>query len=403
MIENLTGRFFPGGHIQESATKPAVIMAESGVMMSYQELDTFASQLARFFAQQGLKPGDHVAYCVENRLECLALQWGAHYAGLYYTFISTRLTGNEAAYIVENCDAKILVVTAQSAPNIMASVMSLAIPPNIISLDPISNCDLLSSRMASIDSSPLRGTLEGSEMLYSSGTTGKPKGVKPELSGQTLGNTSIIAGMLVRGFNASAQSVYLSPAPYYHAAPMKWCQGITALGGTVVLMEKFDPVGTLYSIEKYKVTHSQWVPTMFHRLLALSDSEKNQYDISSQQVAVHAAAPCPIPTKQAMIEWWGPIIFEYYSCTEAIGMTFTNSAAWLAHPGTVGQALLGTPHILDEDGNEQPANSDGVVYFSDGPRFTYHKDESKTDDAYNHQGWATVGDIGHLDEDGFLY
>lgn len=403
MSENATGLLFPGAYSQTSGSKPAIVMAESGEIMTYEELDIYASQLARLYQQYGLKPGDHVAYCVENRLECIALQWGAHYAGLYYTFISNRLTGDEAAYITENCDAKVLILTAKTAPAIFDGIKSLPNAPKILCLDHINYCDQLHDAMAEISRNPLRNTPEGSEMLYSSGTTGKPKGVKPLLSGQTLGSTSIISGMLARGFGVTNESVYLSPAPYYHAAPMKWCQGITTLGGTVVLMEKFDGEHALSLIEKYKVTHSQWVPTMFHRLLALPSSVKAQYNLSSQQVAVHAAAPCPIPTKQAMIDWWGPIIYEYYSCTEAIGMTFTDSATWLSHPGTVGKALLGIPHILDENGNELEANQDGVVYFSDGPRFSYHKDENKTEEAYNTDGWATVGDIGHLDEDGFLY
>lgn len=396
-------KLYPTAWLPEFADKPAVIIAETGASLSYGELDALANQLCRFYQQAGLQTGEHVAYITENRLECMPIQWGAHYAGLYYTFISTRLTGSEAAYIVADCDAKIVVVTAKTAPVVLENLNKLENPPQIFSLDPVAGLPLLDEAMKGFDRTPVEGTLEGSDMLYSSGTTGKPKGVKPVLSGLPLGSSSPIAGLLQRGFAANENSVYLSPAPYYHAAPLKWSLAITVLGGTVVMAERFDAEAMLAYIEKYKVTHSQWVPTMFHRLLALPDEVKAKYDTSSQKVVVHAAAPCPIATKQAMIDWWGPIIFEYYSCTEAIGMTFTDSQAWLSHPGTVGRPLLGVPHILDEDGNELPTGQDGLVYFSDGVPFTYHNDPGKTAEAHNSKGWATVGDIGHLDSEGFLY
>ncbi|RNL66752.1 acyl-CoA synthetase [Zhongshania marina] len=403
MSTKTAGGLFPGGYLPRFAEKPAVIMAESGNSLSFDELDRFANQLGRLYQWNGLKAGDHVAYCLENRLECPAVQWAAHYVGLYYTFISNRLTGAEAAYIVENCNAQILIVSAKTAPNIVNAIRSLPNPPKIFSVDASPGCSKLSDALAAFDNTPLQNTLEGSDMLYSSGTTGKPKGVKPNLTGKPLGSTSLIGSLLQQGFAADENSVYLSPAPFYHAAPMKWGQGIIALGGTMIMMEKFDAESCLQAIERYSVTHSQWVPTMFHRLLSLSNEIKTRYNLSSQTVAVHAAAPCPIPTKQAMIDWWGPIIYEYYSCTEAIGMTFTDTNAWLKYPGTVGRALLGTPHILDEEGNELPTGKDGAVYFSDGPSFSYHKDDIKTAQAHSKSGWATVGDIGHLNKEGFLF
>jgi len=240
-------------------------------------------------------------------------------------------------------------------------------------------------------------------MLYSSGTTGRPKGVKPSLTGKPLGATATVARLMRRGFGVTESSVFLSPAPYYHAAPMKWGHGITVLGGTLVIMEKFEAEKALKAIDRYKITHSQWVPTMFHRLLEVPDAVKTQYDLSSMEVAVHAAAPCPIPTKREMIDWWGEIIYEFYSCTEGIGVTFTDSQTWLQRPGTVGRPLLGEVHIVDAEGRELPAGTDGLVYFSGGVPFSYHNDENKTRDSHTELGWATVGDIGHLDEDGYLY
>lgn len=396
---------YPSLHAQgPHAQKAAVVMADTGASLSYAALDAYANQLARLYQSLGLQAGDHVAYCLENRLECPAVQWGAHYAGLYYSFLSNRLTPAELAYIVEDCEAQVVVVSARTAAVMLPVMARLAKPPRVYTLDAAAaGLPSLAAALQAFSTAPLSDALEGSDMLYSSGTTGRPKGVKPKLTGKPLGSTAMVADLMARGFGVTADSVYLSPAPYYHAAPLKWGQGITTLGGTLVILEKFEPEQALRVIEQYKITHSQWVPTMFHRLLSLPDTVKQRYDLSSQKVAVHAAAPCPIPTKQAMIDWWGPVLFEYYSCTEAIGMTFTDSKAWLAHPGTVGRPLMGVPHIVGDDGQELPVGQDGLVYFSGGPPFSYHHDEVKTREAYSAEGWATVGDIGHLDAEGFLY
>ncbi len=395
----------PGFHAKQSPDRIAVVMAETGASLTYRELNAFANRLARFYKVFGLEYGDHVAYQVENRVECPALQWGAHYAGLYYTFLSTRLTPAESAYIVEDCDARVLVLSAKCAtPELLEAIAGLGCPPTVFIIDaPYSGQEALLSALQRHDHSDLETALEGSEMLYSSGTTGRPKGVKPNLSGKPLGSTEVIAEQLEKAFAVNEHCVYLSPAPYYHAAPLKWVRGVHVLGGTAVLMEKFDPQAALATIAKYQVTHSQWVPTMFHRLLNLPPEIRAQYNRDSQKVVVHAAAPCPIPTKQAMIDWWGPILYEYYGSTEQIGMTMANTNDWLNHPGTVGRAIYGRLHILDEAGKALPTGQDGLVYFSDSLPFSYHKDPAKTAEAYNDRGWACVGDIGHLDDEGYLY
>lgn len=395
---------FPGAYLPGAANKAAVVVAETGAAMTYGQLDACANRLARLYRSLGLLPGDHVAYCVENRLECTAIQWGAHYAGLYYTFVSTRLTAAEAAYIVGDCSARVVVVTARTAPAIVEAILALPDPPRIFSLDAsVQTLTALETAMASHSTEPLANAVEGSEMLYSSGTTGRPKGVKPRLTGKPLGSTLLIADLQERGFGINPHTVYLAPAPYYHAAPSKWCQGVTALGGTAVLMSKFDAEGALQAIERYQVTHSQWVPTMFHRMLNLPPSVRGKYDLSTHRVAVHAAAPCPVPIKQAMIDWWGPILVEYYSCTESIGFTIVNSPEWLARPGTVGRSIMGVLHIVGEDGQELPAGEEGLVCFAGGPPFSYHNDPVKTEQARTAQGWATVGDIGRVDAEGYLY
>ncbi|WP_295481342.1 AMP-binding protein [uncultured Pseudomonas sp.] len=395
----------PGYHAQLAPERLAVVMAETGVSLTYRALDAFANRLARLYHSLGLGYGDHVAYQLENRVECPALQWGAHYAGLYYTFLSTRLTPAETVYIVENCDATVLVLSARCATAaLLAALSELPSPPQVFILEaPCEGRPALLETLQTYLATPLEDAREGSEMLYSSGTTGRPKGVKPALTGKPLGSTEVIAQQLEKAFAVDERCVYLSPAPYYHAAPLKWVRGVHVLGGTAVLMEKFEAQNALAAIETHRVSHSQWVPTMFHRLLNLPAPLRQRYDLSSQRVVVHAAAPCPIATKQAMIDWWGPILYEYYGSTEQIGMTMSNTHDWLAHPGTVGRAIYGRLHILDESGRSLPAGEDGLVYFSDSLPFSYHKDPAKTAEAYNDRGWACVGDIGHLDEEGFLY
>ncbi|MFT4256889.1 MAG: acyl-CoA synthetase [Pseudoxanthomonas sp.] len=395
---------YPGGYLGQFPDKPSIILAESGERLSYAQLHSFASRMARGLQGLGLNPGDHIALVVENRLEASALQWGAHYAGLYYTFISTRLTVQETAYIVDDCDAKAVILTDKTAPALLDVLRDLTQKPYIFTIgSPVANARHLDELINDLPGTPPPDALEGNAMLYSSGTTGRPKGVKPALSGKPLGSTSVIGAFLKGVFGVTPDSIFLCPAPFYHAAPLKWVEAMQAVGGTAVLMERFDAEAVLRAIERYRVTHSLWVPTMFSRLLALPPEVRERYDTASQRVVVHAAAPCPVPVKQSMINWWGPILSEFYSCTEGIGMTFTSSQDWLAHPGTVGRAAWGRFRIVDEQGNEVPPGQDGLVYFTGAPPFSYHKDPEKTKQAYTEDGWATVGDIGHTDEEGFLY
>ena len=197
--------------------------------------------------------------------------------------------------------------------------------------------------------------------------------------------------------------VYLSPAPLYHAAPLRFCMSVHQVGGTVIVMERFDPEEALALIQRYQVTHSQVVPTMFVRMLKLPDEVRARYDVSSLAGVVHAAAPCPVALKEQMIEWWGPIIHEYYAGTEGNGFVYCNSEDWLAHKGTVGKAIAGEIHIVDEDGEEVPVGQEGTIYFGGGTEFEYHNDPKKTAESRNDKGWSTLGDVGRLDEDGFLY
>ncbi len=381
-------------------------MAGSGKVVTYRELDEESNRLAHLFRAAGLRPGDHIAFMLENHPLFLAVAWAAHRSGLYYTAISPRLKTDELAYIVDNCEARVFISSAALAdvaasiagatPRVELRLMLDGVAPGFASYE---------EAVAAHPATPLQDECQGADMLYSSGTTGRPKGVKPSLSRAPLDTPGPLLQLIQFLFAPSADSVYLSPAPLYHAAPLRYCMTFQRLGATVVVMERFDPERALALIEKYGVTHAQWVPTMFIKMLKLPQEVRAKYDVSSLRCAIHAAAPCPIPVKEQMIDWWGPIIHEYYAGTEGNGFLYVGSEDWLKHKGTVGRPLLGVVHVCDEDGNELPPREHGTVYFSDGPQFVYHGDEEKTKASRDPQGrgWTTLGDIGYVDEEGFLY
>ncbi|WP_068922955.1 acyl-CoA synthetase [Planobispora rosea] len=396
----------PGAIAAASPDRPAVIMAGSGKVVTYRELDEESNRLAHLFRAAGLRPGDHIAFMLENHPLFLAVAWAAHRSGLYYTAISPRLKTDELAYIVDNCEARVFISSAALAdvaasiagatPRVELRLMLDGVAPGFASYE---------EAVAAHPATPLQDECQGADMLYSSGTTGRPKGVKPSLSRAPLDTPGPLLQLIQFLFAPSADSVYLSPAPLYHAAPLRYCMTFQRLGATVVVMERFDPERALALIEKYGVTHAQWVPTMFIKMLKLPQEVRAKYDVSSLRCAIHAAAPCPIPVKEQMIDWWGPIIHEYYAGTEGNGFLYVGSEDWLKHKGTVGRPLLGVVHVCDEDGNELPPREHGTVYFSDGPQFVYHGDEEKTKASRDPQGrgWTTLGDIGYVDEEGFLY
>jgi len=394
----------PGIHAAATPDKPAVIASDTGATLTYGLLDDGASSFARALRAAGIGPGEQIAICLENRVEYLTVQWGAHYAGTYYTPVSTRLTADEIAYIVDNCGARLIVVSDATIERVASALEDAESDPLLVTLDaPEHGAVSFDAFVADHDAIPLADALDGQDMLYSSGTTGYPKGIRPDLPGTPLGTTNMAADLLGGFFGFDASSVYLSPAPHYHASPFKYCFGVTALGGTVVLMPKFDAEAALAAIAAHGVTHSQWVPTMFQRMLRLADEVKDRYDLSSHRVAIHAAAPCPVPVKHAMIDWWGPIIHEFYASSEGIGVCHCTSEQWLERPGTVGRAIMGELQIRGDDGALLPVGEEGLVCFAGGRRFAYHGDEGKTGDAYVVPDVATVGDVGRIDEDGFLF
>ncbi|MBK9178158.1 MAG: AMP-binding protein [Acidimicrobiales bacterium] len=395
---------YPGAHVATTPDKPAYIMGGTGQVVTYRELDAEANRLARFFRDLGLQPGDHVAFFMENNPRFLQIAWGAHYAGLYYTAISSRLTPGEVEYIVNDCGAKVFIASYDKR-DVAWEVLN-GIPDCRVRLmldGVVDGFESFEATVSRFPSEPLPDAVEGVDMLYSSGTTGRPKGVKVPLPAVPLGTAPTLL-LLAQGlFGFDQDTVYISPAPLYHAAPLRFTMAVNRVGGTAVVMEHFDPEEALALIERHRVTHSQWVPTMFIRMLKLPEEVRGRYDVSSLACAIHAAAPCPVPVKEQMIAWWGPVIHEYYAGTEGNGFVYCNSTDWLAHKGTVGKPLFGELHVLDEEGSEVPTGESGTIFFGNGGEFEYHNDPDKTAGSRNDKGWSTLGDVGYLDADGFLY
>ena len=393
----------PITHAAARPDHPAIIMAGSGETVSYAELDATANRFARLLRERGLEPGDHFALLMENNALYLQLVWGSQRAGTMMVPVSTRLTAPEIAYIMRDAGVRLLVTSTKYAE--VAERLRTECPDCKALVLGSGGEDDLEAALAAQDASPLAEPLPGQYMLYSSGTTGRPKGVKPRPPESDVLAVNPLVGLAVMGAGmpADGSMVYLSPAPLYHAAPLGWCTTAHRLGGTVVVMEKFEPEHALEAIERYRVTDSQWVPTHFVRLLKLPQEARTRHDLSSHKRAIHAAAPCPVPVKQAMIEWWGPIIVEYYAGSEGIGMTLIKSEDWLAHPGSVGRAIHGKLHVCGPEGEEVPPGIDGLIYFENETIPTYHNDPAKTAEAMHAAGWMTLGDIGHVDGDGYLY
>jgi fatty-acyl-CoA synthase len=389
---------------RERPDAPAVIMGAGGEVLTYRQIDERSNRLAALLRDEGFVAGDHIAILMGNSATYLEVAWAAQRSGLYYTALNSHLRSVEVQYILDDCGAAALVTTPAMV-DVVSRLDLSRVPVRLSVGGELPGFSDYEAAMARFPDVPIPDESEGREMLYSSGTTGRPKGVRKELPGTPMGDPSaapvqIALALARRG--AGPGSVYLSPAPLYHSAPLVYCMSMLRLGATVVVMEHFDPALCLLLIERHRVTHAQFVPTMFVRMLHLPESERGRYDVSSLRSVVHAAAPCPIPVKHQMLEWWGTIIDEYYAGTEDIGSTWITAAEWLEHPGSVGRPLS-PAHVVGPDGQELEPGAEGVVYFEGGRPFEYHNDPSATASMVDDRGWRTLGDIGVLDADGYLY
>jgi long-chain acyl-CoA synthetase len=379
-------------------------MAESGEALTYAQLDARSNQVAHLLRAKGLKAGDHIALLIENQIRFFEMCWGAQRAGIIYTAMSTRLKAAEAAYILDNCDARLLFTSLEMAAQATELLEQMPRAAHRLMVDgTVPGFESYEDALDSQPTTPIADQTAGGDMLYSSGTTGYPKGVFVPPESPEIDAENALTRICKNLYGMGPQTVYLSPAPLYHAAPMRFSMTAMRLGGTVVVMEHFDAQAYLALVPKYGVTHTQLVPTMFVRMLKLTPEQRAAHDLSTLKIAIHAAAPCPIPVKEQMIDWWGPVLWEYYAGTEGNGMTMVGSADWLTHKGTVGRAVIGQLRICNEFGEEVPTGQDGTVYFAEGKVFAYHNDPAKTAESVNAHGWSTLGDVGHVDAEGYLY
>ena len=398
---------YPGAYAAQTPDRAAAILHETGERLSYAELEERSVRLSQVLHDAGLRTGDTIALVAENDLHYFEVYWAALRSGLYFTPVNWHLTAEESAYIVTDSGARVLIVSATHA-ELARQLANLtpAVERRLAFGGAVPGYADYEQALAAVPAEPLPEQPLGDAMLYSSGTTGRPKGIRFPLQplSVTDDNPVVVAISSMWGFGPD--TVYLTPAPLYHAAPLRYSAWIQMCGGTVVVLRKFDPVEALTAIEQHQVTHGQWVPTHFIRMLKLPDEVRARFDHSSLVTVIHAAAPCPVEVKRAMIDWWGPIVHEYYAATEGAGATVIMAGDWLRKPGSVGRANVGAVRVCADDGTELGPGEVGTVYFErDELPFRYHNDPAKTAAAQHpkHPGWTTTGDVGYLDEDGYLF
>ncbi len=400
----LSNRYYLSVHARSAPDSPACILAETGDVTTYLELEESTNQIAHLFRSLGLEVGDGIVVMCQNHSTYYKLFWASHRAGLYFTPISWHSTVEEAQYIIENSQAKAFIASSRFSDVASAVREKVSDRLNYLSvLGAIEGYVGLEEAANQMAITPIADETAGREMLYTSGTTGRPKGVKFPLSGKDIAETAPDdLSYIAEGYGSGA--VVLAPGPLYHASPLMSSRAMHRFGGTALVIDKFDAEEVLRHIETYQVTHLICVPTHFVRMLKLPESVRQKYDISSVKLIMHTGAPCPVDTKYAMIDWFGPIITEFYGGTERVGGALIRSDEWLKHPGSIGKSVMGTAYVVDEaTWTVLPAGETGVIYFDTGEAFAYHGDQEKTKAMYSPQGWRTLGDIGRMDEDGYIY
>jgi len=395
---------YPGKWAQEFPEKQAVINSTTGESISYRELESKSAQLAHFFRSKGIERGDHVTLFIKNDIKYFEIAWAAMRSGIYLTPANSWLKPTELSYIIKNSEAKLLIV--DKALEEVCNKLVVENDPIKLSFNgSLESFDSYEEIVYSYPTDAPDNNPKGTFMFYSSGTTGQPKGIKWPLLDEQIHEDHEHYLFHKELWFYDQETVAIVTSPLYHAAPAHMALTAHAFGGTVVMMPKFDAEDALRVIQEYKVTHGQWVPTQFMRMHKLPKEVKDSYDVSSQKVITHAAAPCPVDLKEEMIDWWGNIFFEYYSGSEGVGMTHAEPSDWKKYPGTVGKALMGIIHICDKDGVELPAGEIGKIYFESEHEFDYHKDPEKREKSrhFDHSSWSSFGDIGYVNEEGYLF
>jgi long-chain acyl-CoA synthetase len=389
-------------HANAAAASPALIMSDGGTV-SFGELYARSQRVAAVLHEAGLRRGDGVALVLPNRPEFFEITWGCQLSGLYYTAVNTHFTPDEVAYVIDDSDAKVVFIDA-SMGALAAHVLDVnsGVHLHLTVGGSVPGWHTYEEVLTAAGGAPPQS--DGSEMLYSSGTTGRPKGVRRALpvDGNGSWGQAVLEMALVHRYGMDSSSVYLSPAPLYHAAGVNYTMAVNRVGAAAIIMPKFDAETVLRLIETHRVTHAQFVPTMFVRMLKLPEAVRKRYDVSSLRCVIHAAAPCPVDVKHRMMEWFGPIIHEYYGGTEGFAGCTIGPQEWLAHPGSVGIPMAAV-HVVGDGGNELPVGESGELYFEGGPDFEYYKDPAKTASVCNDRGWRSLGDMGYVDEDGYMY
>jgi fatty-acyl-CoA synthase len=398
---------YPGDHARLNPERLAVVMTGSGASLTYAELEDRSARLAHRLRDAGCKRGDVIALVSGNDPRVFEVYWAAQRTGLYVTAVDPRLHPAETRYIVGDSAAVAIFAGRDAAASVADLRDCPALRWRVSFGGALDGYDDYEQALDTGSPTPPSEQPRGGDMLYSAGTTGRPKGVKPRLPDCDVDEAGdIMVDRFSPLFGFDERTIYLSPGPLHHAAPLRTCATVQALGGTTVVMERFDAEAALAAIAHHRITHSQWVPTMFVRMLKLDERTRGKYDLSSMRIALHAAAPCPVDVKRRMLDWWGPILHEYYAATEFNGLTFIGPEEWLRKPGSVGRAAIGVIHVCGDDGSELPSATIGNIFFErSSVPFEYHNDPEQTREAQHpdHPTWTTVGDIGYVDADGYLF
>lgn len=394
-------------HWAETDPNRIAVLLPDDRSMTYGELASRSRTVAQDWSARGILAGDRVAIAMENRADFLVVAVAALRTSVRLVTVGTHLTIDEITHVIVDSDARLVVTSARYLDVVRGAVHDAPGAPVVLVADddlpPSDGVDRLYGETVDPGPEATAGNLQGAFMFYSSGTTGKPKGILRDMPDVQFAQ----GDPLTAGFGAmwgfTGGSVWLNSAPLYHAYPLQSCTSVVRWGGTLVLTERFDAEQTLQLIERHSVTHTSVVPTMFVRLLGLPAETRSRYDVSSLRCVIHAGAACAVSVKQAMMTWWGPILYEFYGGSENIGMVLITPQEWLEHRGSVGKPAPGTISVRDDDGRPVAPAVRGTVWFEHAPKFSYHKSPEKTAGVFDASGRATLGDLGYLDDDGYLY